>query len=77
MAPDGADLTEALCEKLNYKGKVAILVGSVGAPCHEDRARGTADTIAKYKDMICEYFKQGAVFRIGGDEFVVLLQGRI
>lgn len=48
---DGADLTEALCEKLGYKGKVAILVGSVGAPCHEDRARGAADTIAKYSDM--------------------------
>lgn len=48
---DGADLTEALCEKLGYKGKVAILVGSVGAPCHEDRARGAADTIAKYADM--------------------------
>jgi ribose transport system substrate-binding protein len=48
---DGADLTEALCEKLDYKGKVAILVGSVGAPCHEDRARGAKDTIAKYGDM--------------------------
>ena len=48
---DGADLTEALCKKLNYKGKVAILVGSVGAPCHEDRARGASDTIAKYPDM--------------------------
>ena len=48
---DGADLTEALCKKLEYKGKVAILVGSVGAPCHEDRARGAKDTIAKYKDM--------------------------
>ena len=48
---DGADLTEALCEKLGYKGKVAILVGSVGAPCHEDRARGAEDTIAKYGDM--------------------------
>ena len=48
---DGADLTEALCEKLGYKGKVAILVGSVGAPCHEDRAKGAKDTIAKYKDM--------------------------
>lgn len=48
---DGADLTEALCRKLDYKGKVAILVGSVGAPCHEDRARGAADTIAKYPDM--------------------------
>ncbi|MBR6159892.1 MAG: substrate-binding domain-containing protein, partial [Lachnospiraceae bacterium] len=48
---DGADLTEALCEKLGYKGKVAILVGSIGAPCHEDRARGAKDTIAKYGDM--------------------------
>ncbi len=25
-------------------------------------------------DMICEYFTHGSVFRIGGDEFVVLLQ---
>ncbi len=48
---DGADLTEALCKKLGYKGKVAILVGSKGAPCHEDRARGAKDTIAKYSDM--------------------------
>ncbi len=48
---DGADLTEALCRKLNYKGKVAILVGSVGAPCHEDRARGAEDTIARYEGM--------------------------
>ena len=48
---DGADLTEALCKKLGYNGKVAILVGSKGAPCHEDRARGAADTIAKYSDM--------------------------
>ena len=48
---DGADLTQALCEKLGYKGKVAILVGSAGAPCHEDRARGAKDTIAKYGDM--------------------------
>ena len=48
---DGADLTEALCEKLGYEGKVAILVGSAGAPCHEDRARGAKDTIAKYDKM--------------------------
>lgn len=48
---DGADLTEALCQKLGYKGKVAILVGSKGAPCHEDRARGARDTISKYGDM--------------------------
>ena len=48
---DGAELTEALCKKLDYRGKVAILVGSVGAPCHEDRARGAKDTIAKYEGM--------------------------
>ncbi len=48
---DGADLTQALCEKLEYKGKVGILVGSYGAPCHEDRAKGAKDTIAKYPNM--------------------------
>lgn len=48
---DGADLTEALCKKLNYSGKVAILVGNVGAPCHEDRARGAKDAIAQYRNM--------------------------
>ncbi len=48
---DGADLTEALCEKLEHKGKVAMLVGSHGAPCHEDRAKGAKDTISKYPNM--------------------------
>ena len=48
---DGVDLTEALCKKLEYRGKIAILVGSIGAPCHEDRARGARDAIAKYGDM--------------------------
>lgn len=48
---DGALLAEALCKKLGYKGKVAILVGTEGAPCHEDRARGVQDTIAKYENM--------------------------
>ncbi len=48
---DGALLTEALCKRLDYQGKVAILVGSEGAPCHEDRARGARDTIAQYQDM--------------------------
>ena len=26
--------------------------------------------------MLCEYFRHGAVFRIGGDEFVIVLQGK-
>jgi len=48
---DGAQLTEALCRKLNYKGNVAILVGAEGAPCHEERAQGARKTIGKYSDM--------------------------
>ena len=48
---DGAALTQALCEKLGGRGKVAILVGTQGAPCHEDRARGAQDVIARYPDM--------------------------
>ena len=48
---DGADLTEALCKKLGYEGEVAILVGSIGAPCHEDRASGAKAAISKYGDM--------------------------
>ena len=26
--------------------------------------------------LICEYFTHGAVFRVGGDEFVIVLQGK-
>jgi ribose transport system substrate-binding protein len=48
---DGAGLTQVLCDKLGHQGKVAILVGSRGAPCHEDRARGAKDTIARYPGM--------------------------
>ncbi len=48
---DGAELTEALCGKLGYSGKVALLIGSRGAPCHEDRALGARDVIAKYMNM--------------------------
>lgn len=48
---DGVDLTEALCKKLGYQGKIAVLIGTKGAPCHEDRAEGARDAIAKYPDM--------------------------
>lgn len=48
---DGADLTEALCKKMGYRGRIAILVGSKGAPCHEDRARGAMDVLARYPEM--------------------------
>lgn len=45
---DGCVLAQTLCDRLNYKGKIAMLVGNVGAPCHEDRARGARDIFAKY-----------------------------
>ena len=45
---DGEDLAEALCKYLNYKGKVAMLVGNEGAPCHEDRAKGAKIVFEKY-----------------------------
>ena len=48
---DGAELTEALCAKLGHHGKVALLVGVEGAPCHEQRAMGAQDVIAKYPGM--------------------------
>ena len=48
---DGMDLTQALCKKLDYKGKVAILVGTKGAPCHEDRAKGAKKVLEDYPDM--------------------------
>ena len=48
---DGAALTEALCQALGYEGEVAVLVGSEGAPCHEDRALGAIDVLGKYPGM--------------------------
>ncbi len=48
---DGASLTEALCKKLNYRGKIALLVGTKGAPCHEERALGARDVAEKYPDL--------------------------
>ena len=48
---DGKELAEALCMYLNYKGNVAMLVGSVGAPCHEDRAKGAKEVFDKYEGI--------------------------
>ncbi len=48
---DGRDLAEVLCEKLNFKGKIAMLVGNHGAPCHEERAEGARAVFAKYPDI--------------------------
>ncbi len=48
---DGAALTEALCERIGYCGKVVLLVGTKGAPCHEERAVGAQEVVARYPEM--------------------------
>ena len=48
---DGADLAEALCEKLEHKGKVVLLIGTQGNSCYEDRAKAAREIINKYPDM--------------------------
>lgn len=48
---DGVDLAEALAKEIDYKGQVAGLGGTIGAPCHEDRIKGFEDVMAKYPDI--------------------------
>jgi len=62
---DGANLAQTLCEKLGGKGKIAVLVGTKGAPCHEDRAKGVRDTVAKYPDMeiVAEEYDEDSIQR--------------
>ena len=48
---DGAALAEALCRKIGGRGKVAILVGTPGAPCHEERAAGIRETLSRYPEI--------------------------
>lgn len=48
---DGYDLARAFCEKLNYRGQVAILAGAKGAPCHEERVKGAMDVFDKYPEI--------------------------
>ena len=59
--------------------KLAVVVGDInGLKCVND-TQGHAAGDQLIKDacaLICEYFTHGAVFRVGGDEFVVLLQGK-
>ena len=59
--------------------KLAVVVGDINGLKFVNDTQGHAAGDQLIKDacaLICEYFKHGAVFRIGGDEFVVLLQGK-
>ena len=58
--------------------KLAVVVGDINGLKHVNDTLGHAAGDQLIKDasaLICERFKHGAVFRVGGDEFVVLLQG--
>lgn len=48
---DGAALAEALCKAIDYKGQVAILSGTIGAPSHEQRLKAFYDVFGKYSDI--------------------------
>ena len=41
---DGSQMAKILCERINNAGKVGIIVGTPGNPCHEERLEG-----AKYE----------------------------
>ncbi|MCR5222024.1 MAG: GGDEF domain-containing protein, partial [Lachnospiraceae bacterium] len=59
--------------------ELGIVVGDINGLKYVNDTQGHAAGDRLIKDacsLICEYFKQGAVFRIGGDEFAVILQGK-
>ena len=58
------------------KENLAVLVCDVNGLKHVNDTKGHAAGDQLIKDassLICEYFKHGAVFRVGGDEFTVVL----
>lgn len=58
--------------------KLAVVVGDINGLKYVNDTFGHAAGDQLIKDatvVICEQFPHGAVFRVGGDEFVILLQG--
>ena len=59
--------------------ELAVVVCDINGLKHVNDTLGHAagDKLIKDgSDLLCEHFKNGSVFRIGGDEFVVLLVGK-
>lgn len=59
--------------------KLGVVVCDINGLKYVNDTQGHAAGDKLIKDacsLICEYFNHGAVFRIGGDEFVVILQGK-
>ena len=72
---------ESLDESIRNKAiqNVAVAACDINGLKHVNDTLGHAAGDKLIKDasvMLCEYFKHGAVFRIGGDEFVIILQGK-
>ena len=61
------------------KDRIAVLVCDINGLKYVNDTKGHAagDMLIKEAcDLICEHFTHGAVFRIGGDEFIVILYDR-
>ena len=61
------------------KDGIAVLVCDINGLKYVNDTQGHAagdQLIIDACDLICEHFSHGAVFRIGGDEFAVFLQGK-
>lgn len=59
--------------------KLAVVVGDINGLKRVNDTQGHTAGDQLIKDacaLICEYFTHGSVFRVGGDEFVVVLQGK-
>lgn len=74
------ELEAAIDEKIRSKEieKLAVAVCDINGLKEVNDTRGHAAGDKLIKDacaLICEYFSHGAVFRIGGDEFEVVVQG--
>ncbi len=72
---------EMLNQQIRENGiqKLAVVVCDINGLKIVNDTKGHAAGDKLIKDagaLICEYFAHGAVFRIGGDEFAVILQGK-
>ncbi len=76
-AENETDLNEQL--KNSELDKLAVVVCDINGLKHVNDTKGHEAGDRLIRDacaLICEYFTHGSVFRIGGDEFAVLLQGK-
>ena len=76
-----SDIEEALNRRIKEKDieKLAVVVCDINGLKYVNDTQGHAAGDKLIKDasaLICEYFSRGAVFRIGGDEFAVILQDK-